>query len=73
MKLVSFSVPFLFLFLTAALTSGGCSDRALYEFGRDVGRSKADCEALTSVDERAACEADFERDFETYERERRGA
>ena len=48
----------------------GCSDRDLYEFGRDLGRSKADCEALTVPDERAKCEAEFERDFETYKRER---
>ena len=54
--------------LVALMT--GCSDRDLYEFGRDLGRSKADCQALTVPDERARCEAEFERDFESYKRER---
>ena len=49
---------------------GACSDRQLYEFGRDLGRGKADCEALVAADERAACEAQFAREFEQYQRER---
>ncbi len=50
--------------------AAGCGDRERYEFGRDLGRGKADCQALTVPDERARCEAEFEQDFETYKRER---
>ncbi len=38
--------------------------------GHDIGESKADCEALTSVDERQQCEDQFARNYETYQQER---
>ena len=48
----------------------GCSGRDTYEFGHSLGRSKADCEALTSMDEREKCEREFDMDYDTYQRER---
>ncbi len=58
------------LLLVGVALLGGCSDRQLYEFGRDLGRSKAECETLTVAAERAACEAQFEKEYRDYQRER---
>ncbi len=58
------------LFIVIVVLFGGCSDRQLYEFGRDLGRSKAQCETLTVADERRACEAQFDRAYRDYQRER---
>ncbi|NKC00343.1 MAG: hypothetical protein GKR90_17905 [Pseudomonadales bacterium] len=55
---------------SAALLFAGCSAQDVYEFGHDIGESKADCEALTSVDERQQCEDQFARNYETYQQER---
>lgn len=60
----------LFIVICIATSLSACSARDVYEFGHSIGESKADCEALTSQDERAQCAAQFERDFETYQRER---
>jgi len=54
------------LFLLSA-----CSSRDAYNFGHSIGRSKAECETLTSVDEREKCEQEFAMDYETYNQQRK--
>jgi len=67
----AFNLPRLsFIAMLFALCCASCSDQSLYEFGRQVGAAKAECDALTSNDERRQCEAQFERDHRTYEQQR---
>ncbi len=56
--------------LAMLLLGSACSAKDAYESGHALRRSKADCEALTSVDEREQCERNFDMDFEAYQRER---
>ncbi len=52
------------------LVSSGCTSEQLYDYARDTGRNKADCDALISYDERVRCEEAFAKDYEQYELER---
>lgn len=58
------------LLLSALLLAAGCSSRGWFDFGKELGESKADCAALVSVSERRACEESFDLDYERYEREK---
>lgn len=52
------------------LIATGCSSKQVYDFGSELGKNLADCEALTSVPERADCESARGMSYEEYQRER---
>ncbi|MEZ5559406.1 MAG: hypothetical protein R3E86_12800 [Pseudomonadales bacterium] len=56
--------------IVASLALASCSARQNYQFGVDLGRAKAECERLQSADERADCEAAFQRSYQRYQQER---
>ena len=56
--------------LGALALLAGCTSQGRFEAGQALGRSKADCEALTSNAARERCEADFTMSHEDYARER---
>jgi len=58
------------LLLSTLLIASGCSSRGWFNFGRELGESKADCAALVSASERRACEESFDLDYERYEKEK---
>lgn len=60
----------LMVLMGVVLAISGCSSRGWFDFGKNVGESKADCAALVSREERAKCKASFVPDYETYERNR---
>ena len=61
---------FLLTIVPAATLLSACSAKDTYEFGHSIGRSKAECETLTSHDERERCERQFAMDYETYKAQR---
>ena len=56
--------------LCALVLLAGCTAQGRFEAGQALGRSKADCEALTSNAARERCEADFAMSHEDYVRGR---
>ncbi|MCB1683664.1 MAG: hypothetical protein R3E82_13820 [Pseudomonadales bacterium] len=56
--------------VSTLLITSGCSSRGWFNFGRELGESKADCAALVSVSERRRCEESFDLDYERYEKEK---
>ena len=61
---------YLLIFPVVLLIVSGCSSKQVYDFGSELGKNMADCEALTSVPERAECESARGMSYDEYQRER---
>ena len=60
----------IFVLLGLLLLTSACSAKQVYNFGSDVGRGIADCEAKRSATVRSECEQGRDISYDGYKRQR---